>query len=738
MSIRISPGRIGRWSASHPWRALITWFVFVAACVALGAATGTKSLSDGAVGESARGNAIMDQQGLWGPPREYVYLHSTVLVSRDPGFAAAVRDTERRITALGLPVTGTTSADGHSVLVAAVPGQPSNPAEANRLVTALNSVPAAVAAAARAHPGITIAETGDASANDAQNRIVNGDLRRVELLAIPVTLLVLLLAFGSVVAAVVPLLLGLTAVAAGLGLLGPISHVFPVQDSAKTVILLIGLAVGVDYALFYVARCRQERRAGAAPGQALETTSRTSGRTVVVSGSIVALAMAGMFVPGLKVLNGIAAGTIAVIVCAVAGSVTVLPAVLTLLGPKIDAGRVRLPRRRRGHGRPHRPSPADQVLYRPLGRPLAAAGLATALLLALAYPALSLHMAEPGAIALTAPDDPALQTLTAVQNIFPGAGEPAYLVVQVPGSERQALIRALARLQALAASDGITHPPFRVTWNTDHTAAALSLPLTGNGANPASRQAVQTLRHTLVPQTVGHIAGAQAFVTGTTAQDVDFTGQIRDGLPYAIAFVLVLAFGLLLVVFRSVIVPLTALVLNLLSVAAAYGVLVLVFQHRWAEPVLRFRSDGTITSWLPLFLFVILFGLSMDYHVFILSRIQEAVTGGEPTRQAIRQSLRRTAGVITAAALVMVCVFALFGTLASLDLKQAGVGLAVAVLIDATVIRSVLLPAAMALLGERNWYLPRWLDRLPHVGVEAGSSGTAPSHITVRTGSSAG
>ncbi len=358
------------------------------------------------------------------------------------------------------------------------------------------------------------------------------------------------------------------------------------------------------------------------------------------------------------------------------------------------------------------------MLYRPLGRPLAAAGLATALLLALAYPALSLHMAEPGAIALTAPDDPALQTLTAVQNTFPGAGEPAYLVVQVPGSERQALIRALARLQALAARDGITYPPFRVTWNTDHTAAALSLPLTGNGANPASRLAVQTLRHTLIPQTVGHIAGAQAFVTGTTAQDVDFTSQIRDGLPYAVAFVLVLAFGLLLVVFRSVIVPLTAVVLNLLSVAAAYGVLVLVFQHRWAEPVLRFRSNGTITSWLPLFLFVILFGLSMDYHVFILSRIQEAVTGGEPTRQAIRHSLRRTAWVITAAALVMVCVFALFGTLASLDLKQAGVGLAVAVLIDATVIRSVLLPAAMAVLGERNWYLPRWLDWLPRVGLE--------------------
>ena len=720
MKARISPQRIGRWSAAHPWRALTVWFVFVVACLALGAKTGTQTLSDGAVGESARGNALIDQQGLWEPPREYAYLHSNVLLSSDPGFAAAIRDTKRSMAALGLPVTETTSADRHSVLVSVVPGQPANPAQVRRLIAGLTGVPAALGAVARAHPGLTIAETGDSSASRAQDRIVNGDLHRVELLAIPVTLVVLLLAFGSVVAAVVPLLLGLTAVAAGLGLLGPISHLFPVQDSAKTVILLIGLAVGVDYSLFYVARSRQERQAGAAQRQALETTSRTSGRTVVISGSIVALAIAGMFVPGLKVLNGIAAGTIAVIVSAVAGSVTVLPAILALLGPKIDAGRVRLPGRvrrpgrRRGPGEPRRPSPSGPVL----SRPLAAAGLAAAVLLVLAYPALSLRMAQPSPIALTAPDDPVLQTLAAVQDTFPGAGEPAYVAVQAPAAERGMLAGEFARLEGLAAADRIAHRPFQLTWNGDHTSAVLSLPLTGNGASPASRQTVQALRHALIPHTVGRVAGAEAYVTGVTAQDVDFTSQIRGSLPYAIAFVLVLAFCLLMIAFRSVIVPLTAVVLNLLSVAAAYGVLVLVFQHRWAEPILHFRSNGTITSWLPLFLFVILFGLSMDYHVFILSRIKEAAVGGEPTQQAIRLSLRRTAWVITAAALVMVCVFALFGTLASLDLKQAGVGLAVAVLIDATVVRCVLLPATMAVLGELNWYLPRWLDWLPRVGLE--------------------
>ena len=715
--IRISPRGVGRWSARHPWRALLIWFAFVASCVAIGAATGTSTLSNGAVGESARGYAVMNQYGqfgLWGPPYEYVYVHSSAQVSSDPGFAAAVSQVERQITTLGLHVRETASADRRSVLLSVSPGRPMSLAVAGELGAAPARIQAALAAVRRAHPGLTVGETGDISANNAQSQIVNGNLHRVELLAIPVTLLVLLLAFGSLVAALVPLLLGVTAVVAGLGLLGPISHQFPVQDSAKTVILLIGLAVGVDYALFYVARSRQERQMGATQGQALETTSRTSGRTVVISGTTVAVAVAGMFIPGLKVLNGIAAGTIAVIGCAVAGSVLVLPAVLALLGTKIDAGRIRLPRRRRG------PEGGfwSSVTGRVLRHPMAAAVLATGLLLALAAPALSLHMAQPSAIALTAPDDPALQTLAAVQRTFPRAGDPAYVVVQAPAAARGALAGELAQLETLAAGHRIAHPPFQITWNAGHTAAAVSLPLTGNGANQASRQAVETLRHALVPGTVGHIRGAQAEVTGDTAADIDFTRQVRDGLPYAIAFVLVLAFCLLMVAFRSVIVPLTAVALNLLSVAAAYGLLVLVFQHRWAEQILRFRSDGTITSWLPLFLFVILFGLSMDYHVFILSRIQEAVTNGEPTVAAIRRSIGRTAGVITAAALVMVCVFALFGTLSSLDLKQAGVGLAAAVLIDATVIRSVLLPATMVLLGERNWYLPRWLAWLPRMGLE--------------------
>jgi uncharacterized membrane protein YdfJ with MMPL/SSD domain len=345
--------------------------------------------------------------------------------------------------------------------------------------------------------------------------------------------------------------------------------------------------------------------------------------------------------------------------------------------------------------------------------------LAIAVLIALAYPALSLRIAKPSDIALTAQSDPALKALADVRGAFPSAGETAVVAVTAPAASKVDVARGLARLSTLAVREGLARTPvepIRTTLSkTGGTAAALLLPLAGDGANTSSRNAVEQLRHRLIPDTLGGIAGVQTAVTGSTAEDVDFTRQIRHALPYVIAFVLALAFGLLLVAFRSIVVPLKAIILNVLSVVASYGVLALVFQHHWAEPILRFHSNGTIVSWLPLFLFVILFGLSMDYHVFILSRVREAVDRGQSTEDAVRSSIAVTAGVVTAAAAVMVCVFALFGTLSSLELKQAGVGLAAAVLIDATLIRGVLLPATMNLLGDWNWYLPRQLAWLPHL-----------------------
>jgi RND superfamily putative drug exporter len=695
---------IGRWSIHHPRTAIAAWVAFVVLSVALGAISGTKTLDNGAVGESARGYAIMDKDGLWGPGHELAYLH----VERAPVPDAAIRDVARRFAALGLRPETRLSADRRSAVVMVdVDGS-----------TRVEPIRATVASAARAHPALTVAETGDVLASDARDRTVRRDLHRAELLSIPVTLLVLLFAFGALTAALVPVLLALSAVAAGLGLLGPLSQLFPVEDAAKTVVLLIGMAVGVDYALFFVARSRAERRRGLTTDEALEVTARTSGRTVLVSGATVAIAMAGMYLVGVDTFSGIATAAIAVVACAVIGALTVLPATLRLLGGRIDRGRIPF--------LPHAPIDGNSRFWSALvdrvtRRPLLAAALSIALLLALAYPALSLRLSKPSDLALTAQSEPALRTLAAVRSDFPSAGETAVIAAEAPPSTLEQLTGELTRLSRLAVRQGLAGrpiDPIRTSSTDQSTSAALLLPLSGNGANQSSRHAVQELRERLIPATLGRIPGVEATVTGPTAEDVDFTRQVRHALPYVLGFVLLLAFALLLLAFRSIVVPLKAIALNLLSVGAAYGVLALVFQHRWAEPLLGFRSNGTIVSWLPLFLFVVLFGLSMDYHVFVLSRVREAVDRGLPTDLAVRASIATTAGVVTAAALVMVCVFALFGTLSSLELKQAGVGLAVAVLLDATVIRGVLLPATMKLLGDANWYLPRRLDWLPRLAHE--------------------
>jgi uncharacterized membrane protein YdfJ with MMPL/SSD domain len=373
---------IGRWSMRRPWRAIGAWLLFVVLAVAAGVATGTQSLENGAVGESARGYALMDRHQAWTPAREYGYLRSDSLTASDPAFKAAIADVSSRMqTGLGSEPSRQVADGGHAVLLTGV---------VQRFPPDFRE---SVLAAAAAHPGVTIEETGDISASDARDRIVDRDLHRAELLSIPVTLFVLLFAFGAVVAALVPVLLALTAVAATLGLIGPISQVFAMDDAVKTVVVLIGMAVGVDYALFYVIRSREERHRGLSSHHALERTARTSGRTVLISGTTVAIAMAGMFVLGLDIFNGIAAGTIAVIACAVAGSVTVLPAVLELLGGRIDKGRIPF--------LPHLTTDTSEsrfwpaVIDRVLARPLISCVAATALLVALAIPALGLHVSKP-------------------------------------------------------------------------------------------------------------------------------------------------------------------------------------------------------------------------------------------------------------------------------------------------------------------------------------------------------
>ena len=694
---RVSPTAGGRWSTRRPVLAIAAWLTFVMVAVFALAATGSKSLQSGAVGESARGDALMNSHQLDFAPRESAYLHSNSLTAGAPAFRAATVTVVRMMRgALGGRASVTVSRDQHAALITVVPTKPFD-------AGALN---ASVARAGTAHPGVSAvpADPGAGKGND---------LSRAERLSVPVTLVVLLISFGALVAAAVPVLLAVTAVIAAFGLLGPISQLFPLDDSVKTVVLLIGMAVGVDYALFYVVRSREERRQGGSIRAALERTSRTSGRAVLIAGTTVIIAMAGQFVVGSDIFNGIASGTIVVVACAMAGSVTVLPALLELLGPRIDRGRIPF--------LPHLRTDGESrfwtgLVERVLRRPVLAACLAGGLLVALAVPALGMQVAKPSSDALSSAGQSRLAAQ--ITSEFPGTSTPAFVVASWPATERAAVRAAVERLEARAAAEGVAQPPFDITLGRDGTSAALALPLHGLGDNAASRRAVRELRELLVPQTLGRVPGTRTAVTGDTAQDIDFTAQMSHGVPYVVAFVLALAFVLLLVAFRSIVVPVAAIVLNLLSVGAAYGVLVLVFQHRWAEDLLGFHSDGAIISWLPLFLFVVLFGLSMDYHVFILSRVREGVDRGMSTEAALRHGIGRTAGVVSAAALVMVGVFSLFGTAGALDLKDAGVGLAVAVLLDATVVRGVLLPAAMKLLGERNWYLPRRLAWLPRADLE--------------------
>jgi RND superfamily putative drug exporter len=389
--------------------------------------------------------------------------------------------------------------------------------------------------------------------------------------------------------------------------------------------------------------------------------------------------------------------------------------VLSKLGDRVEKARVpfigRLRHRNHGESRVW-----GWILDRVLARPVVSVVAAAAILIALAIPALNMHTINPGVAGL--PRDLAvMQTYDRIQAAFPGGPLPATVVIKADDVTTPQVQRGIKAMTDGAIASGQMSGPVTTRVAPNKTVEIVNIPMQGNGTDSRSDTALATLRDRVIPGTIDRVQGTEANVTGMTAGSKDFNDTMKAHLPLVFAFVLGLAFLLLLVTFRSVIVPLKAIVLNLLSVGAAYGVLTWIFQDGHLEGVLGFQSVGGITSWLPLFLFVILFGLSMDYHVFIISRIREAVDGGMKTEDAVAHGIKSTAGVVTSAAVVMVAVFSIFATLSMIEFKQMGVGLAVAILIDATLVRAVLLPAAMKLLGERNWYLPKrlgWLPKLEH------------------------
>ncbi len=712
--------RVARWSIHHRWKAVAAWLVFVIAVFVAGGAAGTRLLTDAemGVGQSGRADRAVARAGYSVTPVERVLVQARSGRLAPETTATVVAELRTRLRAL--PEVGTirapiTSGDGRSVLLplTIAVGKATGTAADHVAEGKLPRILSATAGVARAHPDLRIEQAGDTSLNVGVGNQVNADFGKAERLSLPVTLGILLLTFGALTAAGVPVLLAFSAVTAAIGLSALVSHLLPVTDSLSSVILLIGMAVGVDYSLFYVRRSREERARGASKREAVEIAAHTSGRAVLVSGVAVLVAMSGLLLSGDATFISIGVGTMLVVAVAVLGSLTVLPAVLSLLGDRVERPRVPLLhrlRRRDGSGR------AWPALMRVvLAKPLVSLLIAGSAMVALAVPALGMKTGEPGVDSLPR-SIPVLRTYDAMTAAFPQAGFAHEVVVWSGDGQRlnraglQAGVRSLvtdARATGLFADlDEV-----RADVAPDGRTALVDLPVPGDFKSARSTASLAALRDTWAPALQRAVPGSEVAVTGETAGSADFTAQQRARLPWVMAFVLGMTFVVLVLAFRSVVVAVTAVVLNLLSVAAAYGALVLVFQHGLGQDLLGFTGGGTIVNWLPLFLFVVLFGLSMDYHVFVVSRIREAHDLGMPTKVAVAHGVTASAGVVTSAAAVMVGVFSIFGSLSLMEFKQLGVGLAAAVLIDATVVRAVLLPSAMTLLGRRNWWLPATLER---------------------------
>jgi RND superfamily putative drug exporter len=708
---------MGRWSAAHRKTAIFGWLAFVFVALVLGSVVGTKSLdpADSEAGDSGRALQIIDDGDFADTVGESVFVENESVSASSPAFKAVVDDVIAELSAADgvsrirspLDDPKLVSPDGHAVLVQ-YDLSDTGTAAVDRIEPILESV----AAIEAANSGYTVDGFGSASGEKSVDDTIASDFQRAEYTAVPLTLGILLLVFGAAVAAGIPLLLGLSAVAAALGLMAIPSQFAPADDASASIILLIGLAVGVDYSLFYLKREREERAAGKGAAAALEAAAATSGRAVLISGLTVIIALAGLFFGGTAIWTSIAIGTIMVVAIAVAGSLTVLPALLSWLGDRVEKGKVPFVHRLSRRGGDSRVWGAilDRVLRRPLVSAVASAGV----LVLLALPALGMHTAFPGISSLPR-EIPIMQTYDRIQAAFPGGPLPAVVAVETDDVTSPEFEAAFADFREQALATGQMENPIEAQVNDEGTVAVISVPLAGTGTDDASTEALLTLREDVIPATIGAVDGTDVAVTGEAASSYDFSELTKDRAPYVFAFVLLLAFGLLLVAFRSIVIAAKAVILNLLSVAAAYGLLVIVFQWGWGESLLGFESTSAITAWLPLFMFVILFGLSMDYHVFILSRIREAFDRGLDTEAAVTHGIKSTAGVVTAAAIVMVAVFSIFATLSTIDMKQAGVGLAAAILIDATIVRAVLLPSAMKLLGDWNWYLPSWLEWLPQV-----------------------
>jgi RND superfamily putative drug exporter len=710
---------LSAWCADRRWRTLLAGVAVIAGGVMLLASGGidTGSENAGLVGDSAVAEKISEAADFGEVPTE------NVVVTRPGGRfdEATARELSGSLTTAYAGVSGVArvgepelSQDGGTMLLP-VQLDAANDDDA-AIKTAVRPMIDVTQRFAAEHPDLQVGQIGDGSVNLQVDEQLDKDFQRAELFSLPVTLAILLIAFGAVVAAGVPLLLGVGAVATAMGITAWVSREFtPVDDATSSLLLLIGLAVGVDYALFVLRRSREERALGHSPRDAVKRAGATAGRAVIISGVTVVVAMSGMLVAG-GLFTSLAIGALAVVAVAMLASATVLPALLSVLGDKVEKLRLPIIGRRRLAADPER-SLWGRLAGRVVRRPLAWSIAAVAVLLALAAPAVGMHTGLPGDESLPK-SMPAVEAYGRLKAAFPQEGSTVDLVVEAPAAQQEQVAEALRSAFPAAQRTGEvagTEPDLEVS--TDRRVTVLHLAVPHNQSDAATDRAVDRIRDEVAPvanAALAGVPGASEAHVGGAAVATDLQRWIDDRLPWVVGFVLVLTFVVMLVSFGSPWLAGATVALNLLSVGAAYGVLTLVFQNTWAEGLLDFTSVGVITAWLPLLMFVILFGLSMDYHVFVVSRVREAWKDGASPREAVRLGVARSAGVVSSAAAVMIGVFAIFGTLSQLELKQLGVGLATAILLDATLVRGVLLPAVLATLGRRAHTGPRWVPTLHH------------------------
>jgi uncharacterized membrane protein YdfJ with MMPL/SSD domain len=716
--MRLSTQTLASASARHPWRTIGAWVVVtLLAVVAVVTLLGGSLTTEGAPTNNPESERADDARLAAFPPNPSTAVSDVVVIRSDeytvdaPQFEAFVRSfvEDDAISALAAARTyldderGRVSEDRHATII---PIALFDDDETEALVEKVEALD---------EGAFAVSVTGDETLDHDFNLLSQEDLEEGELkFGLPAALIILLLVFGAVVAGLVPLLMAIVAIVVALGLTALLAQPFELSVFLINMLTGMGLALGIDYSLFVVSRYREERGQGREQLGAIEAAGATASRAVLFSGSVFVVAMFGMLLVPNSIMRSLAVGAILVGIVSVLAALTLLPALLGLIGDKVNALRIPIVGRRSLQESNPEGRFWGAIVRRVLRRPGLSMALSAGLLVALALPVFRMDIGTGGVSTL--PDRfVSKQGFVALERDFPGTTtDPAEIVVS--NASREDVAAALRELRTTLAADA-RFGEGDIQRSASDDVVLLTVPVKGDAAEPEAVGAVRELRTEIVPET---FAGTEAdvLVGGTSSENIDYFDSVIDPAPWVIALVLLLTFVLLTVVFRSIVVAGTAVGLNLLSVGAAYGLLVLVFQEGVGADLLGFQQTDSIEAWVPLFLFSVLFGLSMDYQVFLLSRIRERFDQSRDTTDAVTFGVGSTARIITGAALIIVAVFSGFARGDLIMFQQMGFGVAVALLIDATIIRSVLLPSVMKLLGDWNWYLPSWLEWLPRLQVE--------------------